>query len=133
MMYNNVCDIGQRLILLFCSAPIRTIVTHETPPSIIKSSSQPNLAQVYEGLEFSGGNRKAWGARGSAGHRGGGDSTGESGRGGGSLESSAVGGGGGGGSYAEDEVRAAERLGISVREVSLTVDTTEEETNRADR
>lgn len=84
-------------------------------------------------MELSGGNRRAWGARGSHGHQGGGDSTGGGGRGGGSRESSAVGGGGVGGSYAEDEVRAAERLGISVREVSMTVDTTKEETIRVPR
>lgn len=77
--------------------------------------------QVYEGLDLAGGNRKAWGVRGSGGHQGGGDSTGGGDRGGGSRDSDGAGDGGGGGSYAEDEVRAAERLGISVREVSMTV------------
>eukprot|EP00752_Nemacystus_decipiens_P001438 g1417.t1 len=81
----------------------------------VESATTGKFFKVYEGVESSGGIGETWGAPGSGGHKSGGDGTRDgAGRGGGGP-----GGGVGGGSYAEDEIRAAERLGISVREVSL--------------
>ncbi|CAN0568793.1 unnamed protein product, partial [Ectocarpus sp. 12 AP-2014] len=84
----------------------------------VESATTGKFFKVYEGLGGSRGGGEAWST--SVRHPGGGDGTGDDGLEKEGREGRGAGSGGGGaGGFAEDEVRAAERLGIPVREVSL--------------
>ncbi|CAM9936116.1 unnamed protein product [Ectocarpus sp. 12 AP-2014] len=84
----------------------------------VESATTGKFFKVYEGLGGSRGGGEAWST--SVRHPGGGDGTGEDGLEKEGREGRGAGSGGGdAGGFAEDEVRAAERLGIPVREVSL--------------
>lgn len=110
--------LGTELLSKHC----RHVNRAEESITTLNTQSAPLTApiQVYEGLGGSRRGGEAWST--SVRHPGGGDGTGEDGLEKEGREGRGAGGGGGGaGGFAEDEVRAAERLGIPVREVRFVI------------
>lgn len=105
-------------------APLSILCECPSKLPTITATLVRHTIQVYEALDGSSGSGGTWGAVGSSSGRrqggsgGGKEETGETNEARDGVRASGD-GDGGGGAFAEDETRAAERLGIPVREVQV--------------